>query len=105
MLTTRETAAPFARCVPAATPCEMTRPWRTVDEKRLVIAPVLQCAACRLAAAAATVLPFTAGTTQTGGLNGATPLLTTSETAAPFARCVPAATPCEMTRPFRTFDE
>src|SRR5512133_1272372 len=70
LLTTSDTAAPFARWAPAAMPCEMTRPVRTVDEKRLVMVPVLQCAACRLAEAATSVLPFTAGTTQTGGGGG-----------------------------------
>ena len=65
MLTTRLTEAPFASCLPGAAAWAITRPFATALEKRLVIVPVEQWAACRVVRAVASGRPLTAGTTQT----------------------------------------
>ena len=65
MLTARLTAAPFAKCLPAAALCETTRPLLTVFEKTNVTKPALQCAAKRRVLAVESVWPNTFGTAQT----------------------------------------
>ena len=65
MLTTRLTFAPAGRFVPGFGLCEITRPFFTF-ENFLVILPALQWARVSALFAAASFLPFTFGTRQTG---------------------------------------